>query len=260
MIIASNFKTNHTRKSTKEFVTQVNDFVKNSSFGGASYLDSTATAFDDFSKETKSGVQTRIYPTATALDNFDCQSSIKVGAQNFYPTYNGSFTGEIGLEQLEEFGVKSVLIGHSERRHVLKESNELIIKKYNYAKEQGMEILYCVGEPQEIREAGIDAVMAYVWGQFDGIDLDYDNLVIAYEPVWAIGTGLSASGDDIEEVLNKLRENIKKPLLYGGSVKVDNVADILSIDNCDGVLVGTASWQAEAFCKMIEAAQKNQEN
>ncbi len=99
--------------------------------------------------------------------------------------------------------------------------------------------------------------MDYVWEQFDGIDLDYDRLVVAYEPVWAIGTGLTASSDDIKEVLERLRDKIQKPLLYGGSVKVDNVGDILGIKNCDGVLVGTASWTAEAFCKMIEAAQKN---
>ena len=233
MIIASNFKTNHTRKSTQDFVAKVDEFVKKTDFT----------------------IESRIYPTATALDRFDIDNSIKVGAQNFYPTQNGSFTGEIGFEQLNEFGVDTVLIGHSERRHVLKESSELIAKKYNFAKEKGIEILYCVGEPKEVREAGIEAVMAYVWEQFDGIDLDYDRLVVAYEPVWAIGTGLTASNDDIKEVLQRLREKIEKPLLYGGSVKVANVGEILSIENCDGVLVGTASWKAEDFCKMIEAAQ-----
>jgi len=144
MIIASNFKTNHTRKTTKEFVKRVEDFVKS----------------------TNSEVEARIYPTATALDRFEIDESIKVGAQNFYPTYNGSFTGEIGFEQLEEFNIDSVLIGHSERRHVLKESNELVLNKFNFAKEQSLEIVYCVGEPKEVREAGIDAVMAYVWAQF----------------------------------------------------------------------------------------------
>ena len=235
MIIASNFKTNHTRKSTREFILHVEEFVK----------------------RTNSSVEARIYPTATALDTFECDKSIKVGAQNFYPTCKGSFTGEIGFEQLQEFDIDSVLIGHSERRHVLGESSELITKKFNFAKEQGVEIIYCVGEPKEVREEGIDAVMAYVWNQFDGIDIDYDRLIIAYEPVWAIGTGLTASDDDIKEVLKRLRDNIQKPLLYGGSVKVDNVGDILGIENCDGVLVGTASWTAEAFCKMLEAAQKN---
>ncbi|MBL0686744.1 MAG: triose-phosphate isomerase [Sulfurospirillum sp.] len=234
MIIASNFKTNHTRKSTREFITQINNFVKNNS------LD----------------VQVRIYPALTALDSFECEKSIKIGAQNFYPTCKGSFTGEIGFEQLEEFGVDSVLIGHSERRHILKENNELLVKKFNFAKEQGVEILYCVGEPKEVREKGIDAVMAYILGQFDGIDLDYKRLVIAYEPVWAIGTGLTASNNDIKEVLKRLKVNIQKPLLYGGSVQVDNVGDILNIKNCDGVLIGTASWEKENFCKIIDTAQK----
>ena len=237
MIIASNFKTNHTRKSTREFVLHVEEFVS----------------------KINSNVQIRIYPTAAALDNFEVDSSIKVGAQNFYPTLKGSYTGEIGFEQLQEFEVDSVLIGHSERRYVLKEGNELILEKFNFAKEQGVEILFCVGEPKKIREAGIDAVMAYVKKQLDGIDLDYDRLVIAYEPVWAIGTGLTASSEDIKEVLKRLRQNIQKPLLYGGSVKAENVGDILDIENCDGVLVGTASWKVESFCKMLEVAQKNKE-
>lgn len=234
MIIASNFKTNFTRAGTKNFITKVNQFVQSK----------------------PNSTQVRIYPPATALDNFSLEESIKVGVQNFYPITNGSFTGEIGLEQLREFGIATVLIGHSERRHILRESSDLIIKKYNFAKEQNQEILYCVGEPQEVRQEGIEAVMAYIWEQFEGIDIDYERLVVAYEPVWAIGTGLSASIADIEEVLELLREKISKPLLYGGSVKVDNIDDILAVKNCDGALVGTASWDVDAFCAMITAANK----
>lgn len=232
MIIASNFKTNHTRASTKSF------------------LDTIATQV-----EPSSGVQVRIYPPATALDSFDLGSNIKVGAQNFYPVQNGSFTGEIGFEQLEEFGITSVLVGHSERRHVLMESNALCVEKFNAAKSKGLEILYCVGEPKEVREAGIDAVMEYVWEQFDGIDLAYEKLIVAYEPVWAIGTGLTANSDDIKEVHQRLRAKISQAILYGGSVKVQNVAEILAVENCDGVLVGTASWDADAFGAMIQAGQ-----
>ena len=234
MIIASNFKTNHTRASTKNFVESVQKFVEKSD----------------------NQEQIRIFPPFCALDNFKLDATIKIGVQNFYPTINGSFTGEIGYDQLEEFAVDSVLIGHSERRHILKENSELIVQKYNFAKEKNSEIIYCVGEPKEVREAGLEAVMSYLWEQFDGIDLNYERLIVAYEPVWAIGTGLSASNDDIKETLARLREKISKPLLYGGSVKVDNVGDIFEIENCDGVLVGTASWNVEAFCKMIEAAQK----
>ena len=226
MIIASNFKTNHNRQSTKEFI----NFINSQNF---------------FS-------EVRIYPPFTALDHFELTPNIRIGAQNFYPAQNGSFTGEIGFDQLEEFEVESVLIGHSERRHIFGETQESICKKYDFAKEKESEIIYCVGEPKEIREQGIEAVMSYIWEQFDGIDIDYDELVVAYEPVWAIGTGLSASLEDIKEVLDRLRMRIKSPLLYGGSVKVETTKDILSIENCGGILVGTASWNVENFSKMIE--------
>ncbi len=228
MIVASNFKTNHNRESTKKFV----DFINNQNY---------------FS-------EVRIYPPFTALNHFELTPNIKVGVQNFYPVQNGSFTGEIGFEQLEEFEVDSVLVGHSERRHVLGESQESISAKYNFAKDKDCEIVYCVGEPKEIREQGIEAVMSYIWNQFVGIDIDYEELIVAYEPVWAIGTGLSASLEDIKEVLDNLRAKIKAPLLYGGSVKVETTQDILSIENCDGILVGTASWNVDNFSKMIEIA------
>ncbi len=228
MIIASNFKTNHTRRSTRDFVEEID------------------------SNSYKSEI--RIYPPSTALDRFEIFTNLKVGAQNFYPAQNGSFTGEIGFEQLEEFGVDSVLIGHSERRHILKESDSLIVEKFNFAKEKGVEIVYCIGEPKEVRESGLETVMSYLWGQFEGIDIDYDRLIVAYEPVWAIGTGLSASVEDINETLKALKTKIKAPILYGGSVKVENVKEILEIENCEGVLVGTASWKVENFSKMIEIA------
>ena len=233
MIIASNLKTNHTRKSTQEFILHVDKFIKQNS----------------------STVETRVYPTPTALDSFVISDNIKVGAQNFYPIQNGSFTGEIGFEQLEEFDISSVLIGHSERRHILQESPKEVVKKYDFAKDKGVEIIYCIGEPKEVREAGIEEVMRYIWEQFDGIDIEYERLIVAYEPVWAIGTGLSASVGDIADVLKRLNDKIKKPLLYGGSVKTDNLEDVLKIENCSGVLVGTASWQVQEFCKMIKIAQ-----
>jgi len=232
MIIASNFKTNYTREKTKRFVHTVQSFIQRS----------------------KSVQEVRIFTPSTALDCFDEVASLRVGAQNFYPVQNGSFTGEIGFEQLEEFGVRSVLIGHSERRHILGEPQALIAQKVAFAQAKNIEIVYCVGEPKEIREKGIDAVMSYIWEQFEGIDSAYDKLVVAYEPVWAIGTGLTASNRDIEEVLERLAEKLSAPLLYGGSVKVDNLESILHVKHCEGVLVGTASWSEEAFCKMIESA------
>lgn len=232
MIIASNFKTNYTRNAAKAFIKEIQAFVS----------------------QTKSEQQVRIFVPFTALDRFDEVVTLKVGAQNLYPVQNGSYTGEIGFEQLEEFGIGTVLLGHSERRHILKESQSFIAGKYDFAKAREVEIIYCIGEPAEIRVQGIEAVMSYLWEQFEGIDINYDKLIIAYEPVWAIGTGLTASLEDIEEVLTRLREKLCAPLLYGGSVKVDNIEAILHVKACDGVLVGTASWNEKAFCEMIRIA------
>ncbi len=234
MIIASNFKTNFTRTKTDDFVLAIQDFMR----------------------DTRSNQQVRIFAPATALDLFDEVPSLHVGAQNFYPVQNGSYTGEIGFEQLEEFGIDTVLIGHSERRHILRESQALIAQKFDFARDKNVEIVYCVGEPKEIRALGIDAVMAYIWEQFEGIDINYGRAIVAYEPVWAIGTGLTASDEDIKEVLERLAEKLSTPLLYGGSVKVDNIKAILSIPKCSGVLVGTASWNVEDFSHMIQTADE----
>jgi triosephosphate isomerase len=234
MIIASNFKTNHTRKSTKEYLEKLNSFVKENSI-----------------KE-----DILVFPTATSLDNFLLEDNIEIGVQNAYPTEKGSFTGELGLEQLNEFDIKTILIGHSERRHILKESQELITQKYDFFKTQNYKIVYCIGEPKEVREEGLEAVLEYNFSQLEDIDINYENLIVAYEPVWAIGTGLTASNEQIEETLTALRKTIKAPLLYGGSVKPANTKDILSIPNCDGILVGTASWDVENFKEMVKIANE----
>lgn len=228
-IIASNFKTNHTRKSTKNFVENINLFLKEENIENDVY----------------------IFPTSTALNNFDTVDNLNIGTQNAYYTQNGSFTGEIGVEQLEEFDIKTILIGHSERRHILGETQKEIANKYNYYKALGYKIIYCVGEPLEVKEKGITEVLGYIWEQFNGIDLDYQNLVIAYEPVWAIGTGKVASIEDIALVHKKIKKKITKPLLYGGSVKPSNIKDILEIPNVDGTLIGTTSWDLNKFKEMI---------
>ena len=234
MIIASNFKTNHTRASTKEYLIKLNSYIN----------------------ENKTTQDIYIFPPYTALDNYKLHQNIKLGVQNAYPTDNGSYTGEIGYEQIEEFEIDTILIGHSERRHILNESQELIAKKYNFYKDKEFTIVYCIGEPKEVRDEGIEKVLEYNFSQLDGIDLDYKNLIVAYEPVWAIGTGVSATTEQIDETLKFLREKIKAPLLYGGSVKVSNIKEILEIENCDGVLVGTASWDIENFKEMVRIADE----
>jgi len=229
-IIASNFKTNHTRKSTKVFVEEVNDFLNK--------------------EDIKNDVY--IFPPATALDNFDVQKNLIIGTQNAFYVKNGSFTGEIGTEQLDEFEIKTILIGHSERRHTLGESQHDIALKYNYYKSLGYKIIYCVGEPLEEKQAGFTSTLGYIWEQFDGIDLEYENLIIAYEPIWAIGTGVVASVEDIALIVGKINSRITAPLLYGGSVKPSNIDEILAIEDLDGTLVGTSSWDVEDFKEMIK--------
>ena len=229
-IIASNFKTNHTRSSTKEFINVI----------------------DQYLIENKIDNEIFVFPTATSLDSFTLSSHFTIGAQNAYPTTSGSFTGEIGTQQLDEFNIKTILIGHSERRHILGESQSEIAKKYAYFKEQGYRIIYCIGEPLEVKEQGLEQTLQYVWEQFDGIDLSYENLILAYEPVWAIGTGVTATTEDISNVHNAIKNKIEKPLLYGGSVKPSNLEEILTIENVDGSLIGTASWDVESFKEMIK--------
>jgi triosephosphate isomerase len=229
-IIASNFKTNHTRKSTVSFVKEVNDFLVSNKVSDDVY----------------------IFPTSTSLDTFDTVSNLTIGAQNAYATVKGSFTGEIGTTQLDEFGIKTILIGHSERRHVLGESQEEIAKKFAFYKELNYKIIYCIGEPLEVKEAGLEKTLEYVYEQLVGIDTNYENLVLAYEPVWAIGTGVTATNDDITSVHSAIKSQIDKPLLYGGSVKVANVREICELEGVDGALIGTASWIVEDFKQIIE--------
>ena len=226
MIIASNFKMNHTRKSTLDF------------------LDRLSTL--------KTSHTIRVYPPATAL----IENEI-VGAQNAYPEVKGSFTGEIGLEQLKEFNIDKILIGHSERRNILNESDEFIAKKFQFFKEHNFEIIYCIGESLEVRQKGIDEVIKFLESQIKNIDLDYEKLIIAYEPIWAIGTGVSASIEEINETHNRLREFIKAPLLYGGSVKLENIDEITSLENVDGALIGTTSWDVDNFIEMIKKVKDN---
>ncbi len=224
-IVAANFKMHKTRKETIEYLKELRKI--------------------DFK-----GVKVAVFPPFTALFEDEL-----IGAQNGYPAINGAFTGEIGLDQLNEFNIKRILIGHSERRHILKESQEFIAKKFDFYKNEGFEIFYCIGEPLEIRKKGLDEVVKYLKNQLSGIDLEYDKLVIAYEPVWAIGTGVSASNEEIQHTHAEIRKLTKRPILYGGSVKLHNIKEILEIPNVDGVLVGSASLDVEVFKKMIEIAK-----
>jgi triosephosphate isomerase len=229
MIFAANFKTNHTRQSTKAYIEVL-----------------TRKVVDAARKE-----RVIVFPPATALDRFE--TPITIGAQNAYPAQNGAYTGEIGAEQLEEFGIETILIGHSERRDILHEDQTFVAEKFAFFQERGYEIVYCIGEPLEVREQGDEAVIEHLLAQFVGIDTNYDKLIVAYEPIWAIGTGRSATVEEIASTHAALRERVAKPILYGGSAKPANIREIIAIDNVDGVLVGSASLDPDNFFTMISA-------
>ena len=227
MKFLANLKCNHTRASFREY---------------AKILDANLSANDDVS----------VFAPASAFD--EKRHIFRLGAQNFYPCESGAFTGEIGKAMLDEFEIKDVLIGHSERREILNESEEFLRAKFDFAAKNGWNVIYCIGENLSTNESG--ATKEFLSRQLENIDLGYKNLVIAYEPIWAIGTGKSASIEQIDEVLSFLKTKANVPLLYGGSVNAANIADIAAIKSCDGVLVGTASWDANNFLGLISAASR----
>jgi len=194
-------------------------------------------------------------------------TKISVGAQDVYFEGNGAFTGEISVSMLKDVGCSFVLCGHSERRHIIGEGDELINKKLSASIIGGLLPILCIGETKEQRESGktAEVVKSQLAGGFSGFSKkEAMAITIAYEPVWAIGTGLTATPGQAQEVHSMIREQIgqmyDEPLaeemriLYGGSAKPDNAAELMSQDDIDGVLVGGASLKVDAFSAIIESA------
>jgi triosephosphate isomerase len=194
---------------------------------------------------------------------------IELGAQNVYHQSNGAFTGEISTEMLIDVGCKYVILGHSERRHVLGESDSQVNEKVHAAISAGLVAIVCVGETLEQREN--NQTQSVVLEQFEGSlagisDASMESVVIAYEPVWAIGTGKVATPEQAQEVHADLRSVIEKRynseiagkvrILYGGSVKPDNAVDLLQQKDIDGALVGGASLNPEGFVEIVVAGQE----
>lgn len=195
-------------------------------------------------------------------------SNVGLGSQDVYFEEAGAFTGEISVSMVADVGCKFVILGHSERRNVIGESNELINKKVKAVLAAGLTPILCVGELLEQREAG--QTLQVVQDQFDGslagIDSKQMNqIVLAYEPVWAIGTGKTATPDQAQEVHADLRKIMADRynsgiaqsvrILYGGSVKPENAADLMSQTDIDGALVGGASLKSDSFLQIIAAGQ-----
>ena len=202
-----------------------------------------------------------IQPVADALKG----SNIEIGAQNAYFQEKGAFTGEISMGMLKDIGCQYVILGHSERRHTLHESSEMVNVKVLAALKAGLVPIVCVGELLSEREAGTTdlVVRRQFEGSLSGVSAEeMKKVVIAYEPVWAIGTGKVASPEQAEEVHAALRKLIEQRynkevaeivrIQYGGSVKADNAKAILSKPNVDGALVGGASLEVDSFMGIIK--------
>ncbi len=192
-------------------------------------------------------------------------SRVAVGAQNVWYEPSGAYTGELSVDMLKEAGCSFVILGHSERRHVIGETDDLINKKVQASLAGGLTAVLCVGELLEEREAGRteEVLTAQMSGGLAGVG-DLSNVVIAYEPVWAIGTGKTATPEQAEAAHAHVRKWIESNytaesaagirILYGGSVKPDNAATLLGQENVDGALVGGASLKSDSFLAIIEAA------
>ncbi|HEY1096047.1 MAG TPA: triose-phosphate isomerase [Alphaproteobacteria bacterium] len=187
-------------------------------------------------------------------------SALQLGAQDCHNAEKGAFTGNISAIMLKEIGAKYVIVGHSERRQYHGETNELVKQKAEAALAQGLIPIVCVGETEAERTAGDQEKV--VGQQLTESLPDNGKIVVAYEPVWAIGTGKTATNDDVANMHKFMRAHITKqvsggdkiPLLYGGSVKSSNAKDILHLPDVDGVLVGGASLQAPEFLAIAQAA------
>jgi len=191
-------------------------------------------------------------------------SGIEVGGQDAHYDDTGAFTGDISAEMLADAGAKLVILGHSERREAYRERDELVARKVQAALRHGLEPIICVGESLEQRRAG--RALAVVTGQVRGSlpsELSGSRFAVAYEPVWAIGTGLTPTVAEIEEMHRAIRATLNEmfgatgeapPILYGGSVKPANAAEILHAAEVGGALVGGASLKAEDFLAIIRAA------
>jgi triosephosphate isomerase len=207
-------------------------------------------------------VKVMIFPPAIYLQKF-CELTnerIIIGAQNFFPKESGAYTGEISISQMKSIGVSSVLVGHSERRAYFGEHHEFLKEKVNAAIEHGINLVFCCGEPLDVRESGKE--MAFVEQQLEeslfhlGED-EIVNCIIAYEPVWAIGTGKTATSAQAEEMHRSIRkwladkygQNIANhiSILYGGSCNLDNAEELFDCPNVDGGLIGGASLNPESF-------------
>lgn len=241
-IIAGNWKMHKTIAEALEFVNEVKDRVNNDKVEDV--ICAPFTLLKDLKQATKG-------------------TNIKIGAQNMHFEEKGAFTGEISPLMLKELDMDYVVIGHSERRQYFNETDETVNKKVLKALEVGIDPILCVGETLEEREAGNtkDVCKVQVEKALENVSKeDLAKVVIAYEPVWAIGTGKTATSEDANDVIAYIREVVANlygelanevRIQYGGSVKPSNVAEIMNQSDIDGALVGGASLEANDYVELV---------
>lgn len=246
-IVAGNWKMNNDRNAAKKLITELNPLVK------------------DAACEVVLCVPYTNLETALSL----CESTnMHVGAENCHWAKSGAFTGEISAEMLAEMGVEYVIIGHSERRQYFGETDQTVQARVRAALDAGLKVILCVGEVLEQREQGIteEVVALQTKVALGGVsEEELSRIVIAYEPVWAIGTGKTATADQAEEVCAFIRSVVAKlyskaaadalTIQYGGSMKPGNAKELLSKEDVDGGLIGGAALVASDFAAIIEAAR-----
>ena len=241
-IIAGNWKMHKTIAEALEFVNEVKDRVNNDKVEAV--ICAPFTLLKDLKQATKG-------------------TNIKIGAQNMHFEEKGAFTGEISPLMLKELDMDYVVIGHSERRQYFNETDETVNKKVLKALEVGIDPILCVGETLEEREAGktVEKITKQTELALEGLTKDQvENTIIAYEPVWAIGTGKTATSEDANDVIAYIREVVANlygelanevRIQYGGSVKPSNVAEIMNQSDIDGALVGGASLEANDYVELV---------
>jgi triosephosphate isomerase len=243
-LIAANWKMNKTIDETVEFI---NSLVP--------------------SVQGVTGVEVIVAPPFTSLSvaaELLKGKGIGVAAQNIFYEEKGAFTGEISASMLISTGCRSVIIGHSERRQIFLETDEVVNRKTRIALRNGLEVILCIGETLEEREKNMtfQVLDSQLAGSLNSVNLS--GITIAYEPVWAIGTGRTATPEQADEAHTHIREWLRKygegaddvRILYGGSVKSDNIESLMEKPDVDGALVGGASLQPDSFAGIIKGAWK----
>ncbi|MBD2363259.1 triose-phosphate isomerase [Anabaena minutissima FACHB-250] len=215
------------------------------------------TGFLPSLQETSPGREVVLCPPFTDLSVLSKSlhgSLVQLGAQNVHWEESGAYTGEISGPMLVELGVRYVIVGHSERRQFFGETDETVNLRLKAAQKYGLTPILCVGETKQQRDAGETESLIISQLEKDLVDVDQETLVIAYEPIWAIGTGDTCEATEANRVIGLIRSELKNPdvpIQYGGSVKPNNIDEIMAQPEIDGVLVGGASLEPASFARIV---------